>query len=212
MTNICKMAANSNPCFMKQVFLMNYFLYVKHHYHRVFHAIWSLSSICQQDVVKNCNCNLHIPNEQILGPLSYICTVCWIRRKRDTLQTLPANISKGLFNIALNTFYLRLFMCHQQNITGEDTSLMDLERWQQTIIFRLRTCHCRLLFHMHRLKISPSMECACGTGTQDPEHIYKNVLHTPSREHTLGQYQWTLETSYGEPNVNWSTPQFISNI
>ena len=24
---------------------------------------------------------------------------------------------------------------------------------------------------MHRLKISPSMECPCGTGTQDPEHI-----------------------------------------
>ena len=95
---------------------------------------------------------------------------------------------------------IRQEWCHQHNITGEDTSLMDLERWQQTIIFRLRIaskCH-------HQWNVPVAQE------HKTQKTYYKNVLHTPSREHALGQYQWTLETSYGEPNVNWSTPHSSS--
>ena len=45
---------------------------------------------------------------------------------------------------------LEVFLCvvghnKQLNIAEEDTSLGDLDRRQQSIIFRLRTGHCRLL-------------------------------------------------------------------
>ena len=36
-------------------------------------------------------------------------------------------------------------------------------------IFRLTTGHCQLLCHLHRLKISHSDECPCGTGLQTPQ-------------------------------------------
>ena len=41
-------------------------------------------------------------------------------------------------------------------------------------IFRLRTGHCQLLSHLHRLKISHSDECPCGTGPQTPNHILQS--------------------------------------
>ena len=50
--------------------------------------------------------------------------------------------------------------------------------WQQRLdtgtIFRLRTGHYKLLFHLHRLKISHSDECPCGTGPQPPNHILQS--------------------------------------
>ena len=49
-----------------------------------------------------------------------------------------------------------------------------LQRHQQTILFRLRTGHCRLLSHLYRLKVSPTNECPCNTGIQTPEHILQD--------------------------------------
>ena len=49
-----------------------------------------------------------------------------------------------------------------------------LDRRQQTTIFRLRTGHCRLLSHMHRLGISHTPECPCNTGIQSAEHILQD--------------------------------------
>ena len=62
---------------------------------------------------------------------------------------------------------------------------LDLESWQRTIIFRLRTRHCRLLSHMHRLKISPTMECPRGTGIQDPTAHTTRMSYIHHRENTL---------------------------
>ena len=61
-----------------------------------------------------------------------------------------------------------------------------LQRHQQTILFRLRTGHCRLLGHLHRLRIAHSDECPCGTGPQTPEHI---LQHCPAH-HALRQQTW----------------------
>ena len=41
-------------------------------------------------------------------------------------------------------------------------------------IFRLRTGHCQLLSHLHRLNIPNSDECPCGTGPQIPNHILQS--------------------------------------
>ena len=73
-----------------------------------------------------------------------------------------------------------------RNLAGaEKDSLQDLDRWQQTLIFRLRTGHCRLLHHLHRLKISHTNICPCGTGIQDPEHILQDCpTYTAERSTT----------------------------
>jgi ribonuclease HI len=50
-----------------------------------------------------------------------------------------------------------------------------LERWQQVVIMRLRTGHCRLNAHLFRkLKLAPSPTCFCGLDDQTPEHILQN--------------------------------------
>ena len=50
-----------------------------------------------------------------------------------------------------------------------------LRSWIQShTIFRLRTEHCQLLSHFHRLKLSHSNECPCGTGSQTPNHILQS--------------------------------------
>ena len=59
--------------------------------------------------------------------------------------------------------------------TGED-SILQLDRAAQVTVFRLRTGHCQLLSHLHRLKISHSDEWPCGTGPQTPNHILQSCL------------------------------------
>ena len=56
----------------------------------------------------------------------------------------------------------------------EEDSIHQLDRAAQVTIFRLRTGHCQLLSHLHRLKISHSDECPCGTGPQTPNHILQS--------------------------------------
>jgi ribonuclease HI len=68
---------------------------------------------------------------------------------------------------------------------GED-SIHQLQRHQQTILFRLRTGHCRLLSHLNRLGIAHSDECPCGTGSQTPEHV---LQHCPAHD-VLRRQTW----------------------
>ena len=71
------------------------------------------------------------------------------------------------------------------NISTGDDPIHQLQRHQQTILFRLRTGHCRLLNHLHRLKISHTDQCQCGTGTQTPAHILQNCpAHNALRRQT----------------------------
>ena len=60
------------------------------------------------------------------------------------------------------------------DIGTEEDSTHQLDRAAQVTFFRLRTGHCQLLFHLHRLNISHSDECACGTGPQTPNHILQS--------------------------------------
>ena len=60
------------------------------------------------------------------------------------------------------------------DIGTEEDSIHQLVRAAQVTIFRLRTGHCQLLSHLHRLKISHSDECPCGTGPQTPNHILQS--------------------------------------
>ena len=60
------------------------------------------------------------------------------------------------------------------DIGTEEDSIHQLDRAAQVTIFRLRTGHCQLLSHLHRLKISHSDEYPCGTGPQTPNHILQS--------------------------------------
>ena len=60
------------------------------------------------------------------------------------------------------------------DIGTEEDSIHQLDRAAQVTIFRLRTGHCQLLSHLHRLKISHSDECPCSTGPQTPNQFLQS--------------------------------------
>ena len=60
------------------------------------------------------------------------------------------------------------------DIGTEEDSIHQLDKAAQVTIFRLRTGRCQLLSHLHRLRISHSDECPCGTGPQPPNHILQS--------------------------------------
>ena len=74
-----------------------------------------------------------------------------------------------------NLFHVKIHSTVQvlNSITEED-SIHQLDRAAPVTIFRLRTGHCQLLSHLHRLKISHSDECPCSTGPQTPNHILQS--------------------------------------
>ena len=56
--------------------------------------------------------------------------------------------------------------------TSTRDALQSLDRWQQVVIFRLRTGHCRLNSHLSKkMKLVPSSTCPCGLEDQTPEHV-----------------------------------------
>ena len=60
--------------------------------------------------------------------------------------------------------------------------LPHLLRYQQTTIFRLRTGHCRLRSHLHRLGLSHTPDCPYETSIHTPEHILQSCpLHREAR-------------------------------
>ena len=93
------------------------------------------------------------------------------------------------------------------------TSLRELERWQQTTTFRLRTGLCRLLSHMYRLRLSRTNECPCGTGIQDPEHSLQNCpTHTLERTRLWPSGFDFQDKLWGFKEELRTTAQFIKNV
>ena len=67
---------------------------------------------------------------------------------------------------------------------------LKLNRREQVMIFRLRTGHNRLNFHMHRLRLVKSPKCPCGTADQTAEHV---LNHCPAL-HDLRKATWPQPT------------------
>ena len=85
-----------------------------------------------------------------------------------------------------------------------------LTRQQQVIILRLRTGHCRLNAHMHRLKLATTPLCPCGKAPQTPEH----VLQTCPNFSSLRQKTWPSGISlysklYGSHQELVDTTSFV---
>lgn len=69
--------------------------------------------------------------------------------------------------------------------------LHQLNRREQTTIFRLRTGHCGLNKHMKRMGLADAASCQCGADEQTPEHILQTCPHLEE----LRQAFWTPDAS-----------------
>ena len=92
----------------------------------------------------------------------------------------------------------------------EEDSIHQLDRAAPVTIFRLRTGHCQLLSYLHRLKISHSDECPCGTGPQTPNHILQSC---PTLD-ALRRQTWPSPVDahsklWGPVETLWQTADFV---
>ena len=87
-----------------------------------------------------------------------------------------------------------IFHCKTGGYNPYHDALHQLPRHQQTIIFRLRTGHCRLNSHLKRIGVKTSAQCPCGEADQTEKHY----LHSCSLYHQARQQIWptcvSLET------------------
>ena len=84
------------------------------------------------------------------------------------------------------------------DIGTEEDSIHQLDRAAQVTIFRLRTGHCQLLSHLHRLKIYLSDECPCGTGLQSPNHILQSCPTFDDLRRQTWPSRWRPTGSFGD--------------
>ena len=78
----------------------------------------------------------------------------------------------------------------------EEDSIHQLDRVAQD--YRLRTGHCQVLSHLHRLKISHSDECPCGTGPQTHNHVLQSSPTFDALNARHGPVQWIPTGSFGD--------------
>ena len=101
----------------------------------------------------------------------------------------------------------------RRDITAEDISLRELERWQQTTIFRLRTGHCQLLSHTYRPRLSHTHTARVELVFKTQNTSYKTAKPTHSKEYACGHLGLTSGTSRGGYKEELqTTAQFIENI
>ena len=73
--------------------------------------------------------------------------------------------------------------CKTEGYNPNQDALHQLARHQQTIIFRLRTGHCRLNSHLKRIGVKTSAQRPCGEADQTPEHYLQSCsLHQQARQ------------------------------
>lgn len=98
----------------------------------------------------------------------------------------------------------------QTNSKHPKDPIIRLNRKQHTTIFRLRTGHCRLNYHMHKMKITQSPQCVCQTGPQTPEHILQACpLYSQLRRETWPHEQSVQSKLWGTINDLQLTCNFI---
>ena len=77
-----------------------------------------------------------------------------------------------------------------------------LDRKGQTIIFRLRTRHNRLNYHMYnKFKIGHSADCDCGHGQQTTEHVLQECTQLQETRNKYWPAEHTMERKLYGPLV-----------
>ena len=80
------------------------------------------------------------------------------------------------------------------------------------MVFRLRTGHCRLNYHMHRLGLSHTPDCPCSTGPHTPEHVLQTCpLHLDLKIQLWPNGATLAEKLWGNKQQLETTTKFISS-
>ena len=96
------------------------------------------------------------------------------------------------------------------NIKYLKDNIHDLPRNFEATIFRLRTDHCRLNAHMHRLKIGSTPLFDCGHSPQTPEHVLMSCPLTEQLRRSTRPPESPLEEKlWGTREELHSTASFI---
>ena len=76
-----------------------------------------------------------------------------------------------------------IFHCKTEGHNPNQDALHQLPQHQQTIIFCLRTSHCRLNSHLKRSGVKTYAQCHCGEVDQTPEYYLQSCsLHHQARQ------------------------------
>ena len=82
-----------------------------------------------------------------------------------------------------------------------------LTRREQVTVFRLRTGHNHLIYHLcSKLCINHTKQCPCGTGSQTTEHLMQSCpLYKPFRKGIWPNHTPVARKVYGSSMVAWGT-------
>ena len=95
----------------------------------------------------------------------------------------PSHLSYREVKTLIHNKKKAIFHCKTEGYNPNQDALHQLARHQQTIIFRLRTGHCRLNSHLKRIGVKTSAQCPCGEADQTPEHYLQSCsLHQQARQ------------------------------
>lgn len=79
-------------------------------------------------------------------------------------------ISKHSLYVSVHSLVCWLLLAQLTTVsTVSVTNSIQLQKYQQTTIFCLRTGHCRLRSHLHCFNMPPTNKCPCGFGIQTPD-------------------------------------------
>ena len=84
----------------------------------------------------------------------------------------------------LRNEYRNSWQQRNSGYSARQDPIRTLNRPQQTIIYRLRTGHCRLRAHLKRIGVSTDALCQCGQAEQTPSHVLQECpLLIEKRQH-----------------------------
>ena len=88
-----------------------------------------------------------------------------------------------------------------------------LDRGQQTLIFRLRTGHCRLNSHANKIGLASSATCPCNSSPQTPEHILQSCVLFETQRKQFWPVETPIKTKlWGTAEELQKTARFIKAI
>ena len=95
----------------------------------------------------------------------------------------PSHLSYRELKTLIHNKKKAFFHCKTEGYNPNQDALHQLAQHQQTIIFHLRTGHCRLNSHLKRIGVKTSAQCPCGEADQIPEHYLQSCsLHQQARQ------------------------------
>ena len=105
------------------------------------------------------------------------------QKKEGKKEQPPSHLSYREVKTLIHNKKKAIFHCKTEGYNPNQDALHQLARHQQTIIFRLRTGHCRLNSHLKRIGVKTSAQCPCGEADQTPEHYLQSCsLHQQARQ------------------------------